>query len=401
VNISGVRANVLALAVALAACLVGCRAPAEGPPSRIEPPAWEERVLTGGVVTHQGDRAVVSWFGGGQRRAMSLVDLNTFAERVVDTGRMKFVAGSWSPDDRHFAATSHAGDTRRPVLGLLTMPDGDWQEIPCPQLPNVIMTALPRWSADGSRLVFDALLRQEGERAGIYVVYSYQITGGECEAVGRGFVRRSPRPLWGDFVVVARNTEQRDRVGMIRRRFFALARDSETGEPVERELLPHQTVVRFGASPDGVHAVAFCLRSGPRTSDSEHPGYSPYLLVDPEAARARLLTEVPLNEMGWAWSLEGDRIVAALWEPTSRLGYPGSTQPPPLCVVEVPSGRVTPLVDRAGTEVRAAGVQWVDDDRRLICWQPGESRMGEVWCYVFDTKQNYRLLPPSETALNR
>ena len=113
-----------------------------------------------------------------------------------------------------------------------------------------------------------------------------------------------------------------------------------------------------------------------------------YLLTDPEAPRARLLADARfVSDYDVEWSIHGDRIVARRWEQSNE----GLA---PLCVVDVTSADVTVLRDQEGRAIRGQGAQWADDDRRLVYWRPGESSRGEVWRYVFATKDNYRLLPP-------
>ncbi len=324
---------------------------------------------------------------------MSVVELETSAERVVDTGtRQLGPGGSWSPDDRLFAAIGRPGaDSPHPSVGILDVATGTWKPVEVGEETDTRGTYLPRWTPGGEALLFDAYVMSDGSED--TVVYLYDLAGEECSPVAQGSVRGSDSPFWGDSFVFLRKTDERDTRGALRRRFFMRAlQPTGDGASAERELLPDKVVDRVVVSPQGTHAVALCLPPEASVSDRGHAGHVMYILTQPGSPRARLLSQVLLRSLpGVRWAAGGDRIVGYLWEP-----HGGGS--PRLCIVDTASGNVIDLWDRSGHPIRGQDAHWVDGDRGLAYWRRGDSGRGEIWCYVLATNQNYRLLPPVPLA---
>lgn len=378
----------------IALLLAGCRAPtsqqAVNDPTQVP---WSGRQGISAVVSHVGDRAVVSWVADQlPNRQISLLDLATLSEEKLDpTNQELGPGGTWSPGDRHFATVAHTG---RWAVGIVDAATFTWRPVPPPAFDSKssVYTSTPRWSPDGGRLLFDAVAEDQNGRSR-HIVCLYGLGADSSIPLTDGYIRHSDNPFWGEWFVLSRSTAELDARGELRRRVFVAELNPRSGRARrEHELLPDRVVDHVSVSADGTRAFALCLPdSSSAEPDSTLRPCVIYLLTGPpDATQAHLLTDTLLaSDYDVTWSNHGDHIAARLWEQGDELSTP-------LCVVDAASGEVTLLRDREGRLIRGQGPQWVDDDRRLAYWLSGQDLRGEVWCYVFGTKENYRLLPPPE-----
>jgi len=342
--------------------------------------------LMNAIASHRGDKAMVFWMEYKMPgRVARLVDFSASQERTIH-GMRFYSVGTWSPDDRFFAAVRALGEGEgRTELGIIEVSTLRWRAI-----QSEMWSMWPVWSADGAYIMFEAVV----DARDFYRVYLYSMHTRQCMeiAVG-GIFHCRENPFWGDrFVFSRRASDPEDPFrGLDRWRFFCRLIDPFKGRD-QREMLPEQFVDQISVSPTGNAAIALCWPRGvQQDAELRQKGYTMYLITDPTHPQARKLCTGRFECT--RWSQHGDRIVVCLTEQVKG----SEMRRYRLAIIDITTGSVTPISDNQGRAVYGVFPQWVDEDKHILYGRRSPTGAREIWRYTLSSKVTSRLYPFDNT----
>ena len=335
----------LTLTVVLMGVLAaGCASDASSPTASAssDAPSQSPTALTeaGTIQSSSLEGRILFTRAGGQFGDETVFTANadgTQAERITEFGST--CCPRWSPDGSHilFAATMPDGET---ITTAIVDPDGSHaRQIP---LPDGTMNLGPgAWSPDGTRIAFQGWDNTDPSRAGIYIGDSSD--GGHLVRVTTNTEDGADFP--GDFspdgtqLVFLRERPLEQSVGQL----FVVNVDGTDLHPITPLDLPVGTAARW--SPDGTRILFEDARDQPQ-------GY--LRTVDPDGSHLETLFADPEGRFAIApaWSPDGSYVMFALNRVADAFSHPANS----IYVIRADGAGLTELIDTADSK---RGLDWV------------------------------------------
>jgi hypothetical protein len=313
--------------------------------------------------------------GGSGRESLSVVDLATGEEVKVDFGSLPLSReASWSPDASRFVTAVGVVPER---IALVDARTGDWKLIP-PQGPaDEPLNYSPRWSPDGSLVLFEAFVEDvEG-----YRVCSYNLGTGQIDVLAVGEIRKVGNPFWGDSFVFGRYAS----ANPIRKRYYCrtLQHLDRFKPGYQKELFADLFVERLSVSPSGTGVAALCLPEDVKAPSKHDGDHTLHLAVSPvEPVERRITSATFSGQAAPQWSPGGDQLLVSL---------KGSG----VALVDVGNEQLTVLSDSAGLPLRGWSARWRGDGEAILYVRETGSRSAEALCFRLADRVVTKVFPRS------